>query len=153
MSTTYTIPGVLGEDEGAVLGFAGIMNFVGAGVTATYAGGILTVTIPGGGGGASGWTDGGTTVFLTTSTDKVSIGSNTAWADRALSVWNTSATLFGLRVTTVDATTENILDTFCLNGAGPDDVAPRFAVNGAGDLAWGGGAVAPDLRIRRSGAH
>ena len=101
--------------------------------------------------GAGGWTDGGTTVFLTTSTDKVSIGSNTAWADRALSVWNTSATLFGLRVTTVDATTENILDTFCLNGAGPDDVAPRFAVNGAGDLAWGGGAVAPDLRIRRSG--
>ena len=51
MSTTYTIPGVLGEDEGAVLGFAQIMNFVGAGVTATYAGGILTVTIPGGGGG------------------------------------------------------------------------------------------------------
>ena len=51
MSTTYTIPGVLGEDEGSVLGFAGIMNFVGAGVTATYAGGVLTVTVPGGGGG------------------------------------------------------------------------------------------------------
>ena len=152
MSTTYTIPGVLGEDEGAVLGFAGIMNFVGAGVTATYAGGILTVTIPGGGGGASGWTDGGTTVYLTTPTDQVSVGSNTAAAGRALSVWNTSASLFGQRITTVDLPTENILDTLCLNGVGPDDAAPRFAVNGAGDLAWGGGAVAPDLRIRRSGA-
>ena len=151
MSTTYTIPGVLGEDEGAVLGFAGIMNFVGAGVTATYAGGILTVTIPGGGGGASGWTDGGTTVYLTTPTDQVSVGSNTAAAGRALSVWNTSGSLFGQRITTVDLPTENILDTLCLNGVGPDDAAPRFAVNGAGDLAWGGGAVAPDLRIRRSG--
>ena len=259
MSTTYTIPGVLGEDEGTVLGFAGIMNFVGAGVTASYAGGVLTVTIPGGGGGGGspsapftsvqynnagafggsanftwngtglvitngagitdtlspgallfttaatgtvsvktgggadgplnldildlqingsagsvgqvltsggagasptwgavavggGWTDGGTTVYLTTSTDQVSIGSNTAAAGRALSVWNTSGSLFGLRVTTVDAATENIIDTLCLNGAGPDDAAPRFAVNGAGDLAWGGGAVAPDLRLRRSGA-
>lgn len=257
MSTTYTIPGVLGEDEGSVLGFAGIMNFAGAGVTASYAGGVLTVTIPGGGGGGGvpslpfnsvqynnagafggsanftwngtglvitngagitdtlspgtllfttaasgtvsvktgggadgplnldildlqvngsagtvgqvltsggagasptwgavavggGWTDGGTTVYLTTSTDQVSIGSNTAAAGRALSVWNTSGSLFGLRVTTVDLTTENILDTLCLNGAGPDDAAPRFAVNGAGDLAWGGGAVAPDLRLRRS---
>jgi hypothetical protein len=98
-----------------------------------------------------GWTDGGTTVFLTTATDQVSIGSNTAAAGRALSVWNTSGSLFGQRITTVDAATENILDTLCLNGAGPDDAAPRFAVNGAGDLAWGGGAVAPDLRIRRSG--
>jgi hypothetical protein len=102
--------------------------------------------------GAGGWTDSGTIVYLTTATDQVSIGSNTAAAGRALSVWNTSASLFGLRVTTVDAATENILDTLCLNGAGPDDAAPRFAVNGAGDLAWGGGALAPDLRARRSGA-
>lgn len=102
--------------------------------------------------GSGGWTDGGTTVYLTTATDQVSIGSNTATAGRALSVWNTSASLFGLRVTTVDAPTENILDTLCLNGAGPDDAAPRFSVNGTGDLAWGGGAVAPDLRLRRSGA-
>ena len=100
----------------------------------------------------SGWTDGGTTVYLTTPTDQVSVGSNTAAAARVLSAWNTSGSLFGLRVTTVDLATENILDTRCLNGAGPDDAAPRFAVNGAGDLAWGGGAVAPDLRIRRSGA-
>jgi hypothetical protein len=88
---------------------------------------------------------------LTTATDQVSIGSNTAAAGRALSVWNTTGSLFGLRVTTVDLASENILDTLSLNGVGPDDVAPRFAINGTGDLAWGDGALAADLRIRRSG--
>jgi hypothetical protein len=126
--------------NGAPGGAGQVLTSGGAGASPTWAAA-----------GAGGWTDSGTIVYLTTATDQVSIGSNTAAAGRALSVWNTSASLFGLRVTTVDLASENILDTLSLNGAGPDDVAPRFAINGTGDLAWGGGALAADLRIRRSG--
>ena len=51
MPTVYTLPGVPTQDEGAAVGFAGIMNFTGAGVTATASGHVGTVDIPGGGGG------------------------------------------------------------------------------------------------------
>ena len=51
MPTGYTLPGVPTQDEGVEVGFAGIMNFTGAGVTATVAGNVVTVDIPGGGGG------------------------------------------------------------------------------------------------------
>jgi hypothetical protein len=37
------------QDEGVALGSTSTMNFVGTGVTATYAAGVTTVTIPGGG--------------------------------------------------------------------------------------------------------
>jgi len=222
MSTTYTIPGVLGEDEGSVLGFAQIMNFVGAGVTATYAGGVLTVTIPGGGGGggapvngpylvatldptltderlftsttlniadggaggnfivdlpvtgvlagsytyasitvddygritaasngaapaASGWTDGGTTVYLTTAADVVSVGNNVGVTNRKFSLYNTGTNL-GASVVTV-ASTDNVIETFVTGEANL-----RWSVNGSGITSWGaGGASVPDLRIRRSG--
>lgn len=43
--------GVAVEDEGAAQGDAFMLDFVGAGVTASVAGGVATVTIPGGGGG------------------------------------------------------------------------------------------------------
>lgn len=46
-------PGVAIEDEGSPLGDATVLDFVGAGVTATMGGGTATITIPGGGGGLS----------------------------------------------------------------------------------------------------
>ena len=48
----YSIFGVDVKDEGISLGFAPNLNFVGAGVTAATSGDTVTVTIPGGGGGA-----------------------------------------------------------------------------------------------------
>ena len=53
---------------------------------------------------ASGWTDSGTVVYLTTATDDVSIGSNTPVANRKLSVTNEGANL-GISVVTVASTT------------------------------------------------
>ena len=47
----YELPGVIAEDEGNVLGQANVLNFIGAGVTATAVGnGVVNVVIPGGGG-------------------------------------------------------------------------------------------------------
>ena len=98
----------------------------------------------------SGWTDGGTTVYLDTSTDLVSIGSNTAESNRKLTIANTGTDL-GIRVVTSAASNENIFDTRSLNGAAADDTQARFAINGEGSHVWGpGGSSAPDLRIRRS---
>ena len=51
MPSGYSLTGVTTQDEGLNVGFAGIMNFTGAGVTATVAGNVVTVDIPGGGGG------------------------------------------------------------------------------------------------------
>lgn len=47
MASGYTITGVTTKDEGIDVGFAGIMNFTGAGVTATASGNVVTVDIPG----------------------------------------------------------------------------------------------------------
>ena len=102
-------------------------------------------------GGASGWTDGGSTVYLTTSSEVVSVGSNTAESSRKLSIINTGTDL-GIRVLTSAASNENILDTRSLNGASADDTQARFAINGDGNQAWGSGSGAQDLRIRRSAA-
>jgi len=49
----YTLPGVLTQDEGGPLNSAQVLNFTGAGVTATFSGGTTTVNIPGGGGGGT----------------------------------------------------------------------------------------------------
>lgn len=51
-STGYSVGGVIAQDEGVTIGAAPILNFTGAGVTATDVGGVVTVNIPGGGGGA-----------------------------------------------------------------------------------------------------
>lgn len=53
MPSGYTIPGVTTQDEGLNVGFAGIMNFTGAGVSASASGAVVTVNIPGGGGGST----------------------------------------------------------------------------------------------------
>ena len=53
MATRYELPGVGAEDEGIFLGQATMIDFAGAGVTAVLSSNLLTVTIPGGGGGVS----------------------------------------------------------------------------------------------------
>jgi len=250
--TGYTLVGVNGQDEGSNLGFGAYLNFTGAGVTASISGDVITVNIPGGGGGgtpalpfnsvqfnnagafggsanftwngtglvvtdgagttdtlspgsllfttagtgtisvkdggggdaplnldildlqvngssglagqvltsagpgasptwaavpaASGWVDGGTTVYLSTSTDVVSIGSNTPVTNRKLSVYNTGTNL-GVSVVTL-ASTDNVLETGVSGEANL-----RYSVNGSGSTLWGaGGGSALDTRILRSGA-
>jgi hypothetical protein len=93
---------------------------------------------------ASGWTDGGTVVYLTTSTDDVSIGSNTPVTNRKLSVYNTGTDL-GISVVTL-ASTDNVLETGVTAEANL-----RFSINGAGSHLWGaGGGSALDVRLYRS---
>ena len=247
----YSLVGVNGQDEGNNLGFGAYLNFTGAGVTATISGDLITVDIPGGGGGgtpalpfdsvqfnnagafggsanftwngtglvvtdgagttdtlspgtllfttagtgtvsvktgggadgplnfdcldlqvngasglsgqvltsagpgasptwasvpnASGWTDGGTDVYLTTSTDLVAIGANTPVASRKLSIINTG-TDFGIAVTPL-ATTNNLLESKLAAEANA-----RFRSDSAGTLEWGPGASGLDLRVWRNGA-
>jgi len=93
---------------------------------------------------ASGWTDGGTVVYLTTSTDNVSIGSNTPVTNRKLSVTNEGTNL-GISVVTA-ASTDNFVETFVSGEANL-----RFSVIGTGSHLWGaGGASAQDVRLYRS---
>jgi hypothetical protein len=99
---------------------------------------------------ASGWADGGATVYLTAATDVVSIGNNTPVTGRKFSLENTGTNL-GVRVSTL-ASSDNVLDTLSLNGAGPADVSVRFSLNGEGAQLWGSGAAAQDLRLYRSGS-
>ena len=51
MASGYSLVGANIQDEGSNLGFAGFLNFTGAGVTATVSGNVATIDIPGGGGG------------------------------------------------------------------------------------------------------
>ena len=93
---------------------------------------------------AGGWTDGGTTVYLSTATDVVSIGNNAAVTNRKLSVYNTGTDL-GASVVTL-AASDNVLAT---NVSG--EAQNRYAVDGGGSTVWGaGGASAPDARLRRT---
>jgi hypothetical protein len=96
---------------------------------------------------ASGWTDSGTVVYLTTATDDVSIGSNTPVANRKLSVTNEGTNL-GISVVTV-ASTDNVIETFVSGEANL-----RFSVIGTGSHLWGaGGGSALDTRLYRSAAN
>ena len=99
---------------------------------------------------ASGWTDDGTTVRLTTANDVVAIGTATATTGRKVTVLNTGTDL-GFRVTT-NATSDNVLDTLSLNGGAPDDTNARWALTGNGDVLWGPGNAAADARLYRAGA-
>ena len=93
---------------------------------------------------ASGWSNGGTVVYLTTSTDDVSIGSNTPVTNRKLSITNEGTNL-GISVVTL-ASTDNVVETFVSGEANL-----RFSVIGTGSHLWGaGGASAQDVRLYRS---
>lgn len=139
-------------DLAVIVGVAGTYAYPSSVTVDTY--GRVTAITAGAAPVASGWTDGGTAVYLTTSTDQVAIGTNTPTAQRSLTVQNINgSTLYGIRVTTDNIATENVFDTLSLNGVGPDDTVPRFAITGEGAQSWSSGAAAVDLRIRRSGVN
>lgn len=98
-------------------------------------------------GGTSGWTDGGSTVYTTTSSDVIVIGGSTPEPARKLSIIN-DGTYSGVRVLT-SSSTQNVFDTQSTNGASADDIAARFSITGEGSVVWGPGSGAADLRIRR----
>jgi hypothetical protein len=103
---------------------------------------------------AAGWTDGGTVIYTTTATDQVAIGTSTAAAQRLLTLQNIAASnLFGVRVVSDAATTENVFETRSLNGASPDDTSARLAITGAGDYIWTDGAGASTVRLYRSATN
>jgi hypothetical protein len=109
--------------------------------------GRLTSASNGAAPAASGWTDGGTTVYLTTSTDVVSVGNNTPVTNRKFSVYNTGTNL-GASIVTL-ASTDNVIETFVSGEANL-----RWSVNGTGSTQWGaGGGSALDTRLYRSAAN
>jgi len=127
----------------ATAGTAGVYAYPSSLTTDAY--GRVTSVTAGVAPTVSGWTDGGSAVYLTTSTDVVSVGSNTPVTNRKFSVYNTGTDL-GVSVVTA-ASTDNVIETFVSGEANL-----RWSVNGNGITSWGaGGASAPDLRIRRSG--
>ena len=96
----------------------------------------------------SGWTrDAGppATVRLTTSTDQVAIGTNTATIGRKLTVESTGANL-GIRVESL-ATSDNAMDVHTA-----PEAQPRLSILADGAIRIGGGALVPDVRLRRTGA-
>lgn len=95
---------------------------------------------------ASGWTDGGTVVYLDTTTDVVSIGSNTPVTNRKLSIINTGTNL-GIAVTPL-AAADNLLESKLAA-----DANPIFRSNSAGTLEWGPGGTAPEIRLRRDALY
>jgi len=127
----------------ALAGTAGTYAYPTSLTTDTF--GRVTAVTAGSAPVASGWTDGGTVVYLDTTTDVVSIGNNTPVANRKLSVINTGANL-GIAVTPL-ATTDNLLESKLAAEANP-----RFRSDSAGTLEWGPGASGLDLRVWRNGA-
>jgi len=75
---TATGSGVVVQEEGANVGTATTINFVGAGATAVFSNGVATITISGGEGGGGGGSSVGTGITLGTPTD-------TSFADGLLS--------------------------------------------------------------------
>jgi hypothetical protein len=132
----------------ALTGTAGTYAYPASLTTDAY--GRVTAVTAGSAPVASGWVDDGVNVRLDTATDTVSIGTATPTAARKITVEGTN-TQQGIRSWT-DATTDNVLDTFSRNGAGPDDTSARLAISGAGNLVWTDGAGAGTCRVYRSGA-
>jgi hypothetical protein len=129
----------------ALTGTAGTFAYPASLTTDAY--GRVTAVTAGSAPVASGWTDGGTVVYLTTSTDDVSIGSNTPVTNRKLSITNEGANL-GISVVTL-ASTDNVIETFVSGEANL-----RFSIIGTGSHLWGaGGASALDTRLYRSAAN
>ena len=127
----------------ALAGTSGTYAYPSSLTTDTF--GRVTAVTAGSAPVASGWTDGGADVYLTTSTDLVAIGANTPVTNRKLSVINTGTNL-GIAVTPL-ATTDNLLE--CKLAA---EANARFRSDSAGTLEWGPGASAPDLRVWRNGS-
>ena len=129
----------------ALAGTAGTYAYPASLTTDAY--GRVTAVTAGSAPVASGWTDGGTVVYLTTASDDVSIGSNTPVTNRKLSVYN-GGTDLGVSVVTV-ASTDNVIETFVSGEANL-----RWSVDGTGATRWGaGGGSATDTRLYRSAAN
>lgn len=131
-------------DLAVIVGVAGTYAYPSSVTVDTY--GRVTAITAGAAPVASGWTDGGTVVYLTTPSDDVSIGSNTPVLNRKLSVYN-GGTDLGISVVTL-ASTDNVLETGVTGEANQ-----RWTVDGAGATRWGaGGASALDTRMYRLSA-
>ena len=96
-----------------------------------------------------GWTDDGTTVRLTTSTDQVSIGNNTAATNKKLTVEKTGANV-GLRHQALAA--GDVAEDALVTG----DTNSRVSLTvetGGGAVRLGSGSAAEDVALRRTGAR
>lgn len=133
------------DEESVALPPRPILNFIGVGVTASDdpVGNKTDVTIPGAAVEA-GWTDAGTFIRLTTSTDQVTVGAS-ATAGRKLTVVNEGTNL-GIRIEAL-AASDNALDARV--GA---EGNPRLAIDSDGAIRLGPGTSAADLRLRRTAA-
>ena len=94
---------------------------------------------------AAGWTNGGTAVYLTTSTDQVAIGTPTPVASTTVTVEN-SATIQGQLVRASGGTAEP-----AYRGRNSADTVDRLAVSTGGVMVWGGGSAAGDVQMSRTG--
>jgi hypothetical protein len=94
---------------------------------------------------AGGWTDGGTAVYLTTSTDQVALGTNTPVAGYKTTVQN-DASGSGFLVRATAGSSENGYNT-----RQQTDTFDRFALQTSGIHLWGSGTAAADIRMQRTG--
>ena len=102
----------------------------------------VDTAISGVSGGAGGWTDGGTNVYTTTTTDKVGIGTTTPFSDSMLTVKGSTAT-----------GTDDFVGLFVQNGVTPEAVANAnvahrsITIQGDGGAYLGGRDVTNDIEF------
>lgn len=94
---------------------------------------------------ASGWTDGGTNVYLTTLTDQMALGTTTPVAGFKTTVQN-DAGGNGFLVRATAGTSET-----AYNARQSADTFDRFALQTSGIHLWGSGTAAADVRMQRTG--
>lgn len=94
---------------------------------------------------ASGWTDGGTNVYLTTLTDQVAMGIVAPFAGVKQSIQNDAGGT-GILVRATAGTSEAAYNTRQFT-----DTVDRFAAQTSGIHLWGSGTAAPDVRQQRTG--
>jgi hypothetical protein len=109
--------------------------------------GRLTAAANGAAPVASGWTDGGTVVYLTTNTDQVAMGTITPVAGFKTTVQN-DAGGSGFLVRATAGGSENAYNT-----RQQADTFNRFELQTSGIHLWGSGAAAAEVRQQRTGTN